>query len=193
MACGLPGSQAALVCFFRVFLVAFLMAGWRMAGARRLPLGRPGERVGYVNAFTQLRALPDTAEPGTSTHRHRRMASSRRPSPRPLLGPLRATAPLPRHWPIGPAEGCPCVGAYQPPTGRSVQVTSQIRISRGGGHQRPRWVTDDEPKPLHERGWCQPPHLPVGELQACPSQAAQFVRWLFPRSQEHIGDSSGTG
>jgi hypothetical protein len=60
------------------------------------------------------------------------------------------------------------------------------------GRQRPRWVTDDESKPLHERGWCQPPHRPAGELQACPSQPAQFVRWLFPGSQEPIGDSSGT-
>ena len=37
-------ALAVVVAFFLGLLVGFLMAGWRAAGPRRLPLGRPGER-----------------------------------------------------------------------------------------------------------------------------------------------------
>jgi hypothetical protein len=43
----ITAGQAALgavVAFLLAFLAGFLMAGYRMAGPQRLPLGRPGER-----------------------------------------------------------------------------------------------------------------------------------------------------
>lgn len=82
----------------------------------------------------------------------------------PPAGPLRPVHAAPRAPALPPNVGMPALtharGLTRYPVRTSAQVTSFMWVSQTGGRQRPRWVTDDESKPLHERGWCQPPHRP---------------------------------